>query len=165
VLLITCANVANLQLARGIARQREVAVRIALGIERARLVRQLVCETVLLALAAGAAAIVVAIWGGGVVRRVLVTADVSAASTVDPRLVAYTALAAVLAGIVSGLLPALQSSRPAVSDALRAGARAGGPVRSRTRSILLVTQAALTVVFLVGAVLFVRSCAASSRYR
>ena len=157
VLLITCANVANLQLARGIARQREVAVRIALGIDRARLVRQLVCETLLLALAAGAAAIVVTIWGGGVVRRVLVTADLSATTTVDLRLVAYTALAAVLAGIVSGLLPALQSSRPAVSDALRAGARAGGPVRSRTRSVLLVTQAALTVVFLVGAVLFVHS--------
>ena len=157
VLLITCANVANLQLARGIARQREVAVRIALGIDRARLVRQLVCETVLLALAAGMVAIVVTIWGGGVVRRVLVTADLSTTTTVDLRLVAYTALAAALAGIVSGLLPALQSSRPAVSDALRAGARAGGPVRSRTRSILLVTQAALTVVFLVGAVLFVRS--------
>ncbi len=157
VLLITCANVANLQLARGIARQREVAVRIALGIDRSRLVRQLVCETVLLALTAGAAAIVVTIWGGGFVRRVLVTSDLATATTVDLRLVAYTALAAVLAGIVSGLLPALQSSRPAVSDALRAGARAGGPVRSRTRSILLVTQAALTVVFLVGAVLFVRS--------
>ena len=157
VLLITCANVANLQLARGVARQREVAVRIALGIDRARLVRQLVCETVLLALAAGVAAIVVTLWGGGLVRRVLFTSDLAVATPVDLRLVAYTAFAAVLAGIVSGLLPALQSSRPAVSDALRAGARAGGPVRSRTRAVLLVTQAALTVVFLVGAVLFVRS--------
>ena len=157
VLLITCANVANLQLARGVARQREVAVRIALGIDRARLVRQLVCETVLLALAAGVAAILVTIWGGGLVRRVLFTSDLAGVATVDLRLVGYTALAAVLAGVVSGLLPALQSSRPAVSDALRAGARAGGPVRSRTRTALLVTQTALTVVFLVGAVLFVRS--------
>ena len=157
VLLITCANVANLQLARGVARQREVAVRIALGIDRTRLVRQLVCETVLLALAAGVAAIVVTIWGGGLVRRVLFTSDLAVTTPVDVRLVVYTACAAVLAGIVSGLLPALQSSRPAVSDALRAGARAGGPVRSRTRTVLLVTQAALTVVFLVGAVLFVRS--------
>jgi len=157
VLLITCANVANLQLARGVARQREVAVRIALGIDRARLVRQLVCETVVLALAAGIAAIVVTIWGSALVRRVLSTSGVGVATTVDLRLVAYTALAAVLAGVVSGLLPALQSSRPAVSDALRAGARAGGPVRARTRTILLVTQAALTVVFLVGAVLFTRS--------
>lgn len=157
VLLITCANVANLQLARGIARQREVAVRIALGIDRSRLVRQLVCETVLLALAAGFAAIVVAVWGGGLVRRALFTSDLAAATPVDLRLIAYTALAAVLAGIVSGLLPALQASRPTVSDALRAGARAGGPLRSRTRTTLLVTQAALTVVFLVGAVLFVRS--------
>ena len=157
VLLITCANVANLQLARGVARQREVAVRIALGIDRSRLVRQLVCETVILALAAGVAAIIVAVWGGGLVRRALFTSDLAAATTFDLRLVGYTALAAVLAGVVSGLLPALQSSRPAVSDALRAGARAGGPLRSRTRTFLLVTQAALTVVFLVGAVLFVRS--------
>jgi putative ABC transport system permease protein len=157
VLLITCANVANLQLARGVARQREVAVRIALGIDRSRLVRQLVAETVLLSLVAGLAAIVVTIWGGGFVRRVLFTSDLVAGTAVDLRLVAYTAVAAVVAGIVSGLLPALQSSRPAVSDALRAGARAGGPARSRTRTALLVTQAALTVVFLVGAVLFVRS--------
>jgi len=157
VLLITCANVANLQLARGVARQREVAVRIALGIDRFRLVRQLVCETVLLALAAGVAAIIVTVWGGSFVRGVLFPSDLAAAATVDLRLVAYTAIAAVLAGIVSGLLPALQSSRPAVSDALRTGARAGGPIRSRTRTALLVTQAALTVVFLVGAVLFIRS--------
>jgi predicted permease len=157
VLLIACANVANLQLARGIARQREVAIRIALGIDRARLVRQLVLETVLLALAAGAAAIVVTIWGGGLVRGVLFTPDLEPTRVVDLRVLAYTALAAIAAGIVSGILPAIQSSRPAVADALRTGARAGGPVRSRTRSALLVVQAALTVVFLVGTVLFVRS--------
>jgi len=158
VLLIACANVANLQLARGISRQREVAVRIALGIDRARLVRQLVLETVLLAIVAGMAAVLVTIWGGGIVRRVLFTADLSAAArVVDLRLAAYTALAAIVAGMVSGLIPALQSSRPAVSDALRAGARGGGPARSRTRSALLVAQAALTVVFLVGAALFSRS--------
>ena len=132
-------------------------MRIALGIDRARLVRQLVSETILLALGAGVAAIIVAIWGGGVVRRVLFTSELAASRTVDPRLIAYTALAAIAAGIVSGLIPALQASRPAVADALRAGARAGGPARSRTRTALLVTQAALTVVFLVGATLFLRS--------
>jgi predicted permease len=157
VLLIACANVANLQLARGIARQREVAIRIALGIERRRLIRQLVLETVLLALAAGAAAIVVAVWGGGIVRGVMFTPDLEPTKAVDLRMLAYTALAAITAGVISGILPAIQSSRPAVADALRAGARAGGPVRSRTRSALLVVQAALTVVFVVGTVLFVRS--------
>jgi predicted permease len=139
------------------ARRREVAVRIALGIDRGRLIRQLISETVLLALAAGGAAVLVTIWGGGVLRRLILTSEVAANQPVDIRLVAYTAVAAVVAGILSGLIPAIQSSRPDLADTLRGGSRAGGPARSATRGALLVVQAALTVVFLVGTVLFVRS--------
>jgi predicted permease len=160
VLLIACANVANLLLARAMRRRREIAVRLALGVGRGRLAAQLVAESTALALLGGAAGVLVASWGGDLVRSVLLP-DIAWGSTLaDGRVLAFTAVAAALTGVLAGLAPALQASRPDLAAALKAGSREGGGQRSRTRSLLLVAQAALSVVLLAGAGLFVRSLGA-----
>ena len=157
VLLLACANVANLLLARGIRRRREIAVRLALGVGRGRLLRLLVLESLVLASLGGAAAVLVARWGGELVRRVLFAGVEWVDSPVDGRVLAYTALAALATGLLAGLAPALQASSPQLTGALKEGAREGRVHRSRARRALLLVQAALTVVLLVGTGLFVRS--------
>jgi putative ABC transport system permease protein len=157
VLLIACANVANLQLARALRRRREFAVRVALGIGRARLIRQLMTESLLFAVAGGAAALLVAHWGGAIVRRLLLPGFLWSASPVDARVLVFTAVTTIVAGFVTGFAPIIQLRLAQVAELLRAGAREGTTGRSALRTSLLVTQAALSVVLLVGAGVFLRS--------
>ena len=157
VLVIAAANVVNLLLARATRRRREIAVRLALGVGRWRLARMLTAETMLLALIAAAAALLAAWWGGTALRTLLLP-DVSfVESLVDVRVLWFTLGIAVLAGLVAGLVPAIQATNPDLTRALKETTRDGGSSHSRLRSALVVIQAALSVVLLVGASLFVRS--------
>jgi putative ABC transport system permease protein len=164
VLLIACANVANLQFARATGRTREVAVRTALGAGRGRLVAQFLNESVLLSLLGAALGLLVASWGldlnragmpPEVEKHVLGFKDIS----LNGRALAFTLAAAVLSGILAGLAPAWQGSRTNVNEALKEGGRSGatGRRKHRLRAILVAAEIALAVVLLVGAGLMVRS--------
>lgn len=157
VLLIACANVANLFLARAMRRRREAAVRLALGVSRARLFAVRVLESILLTAAGGVAALVLASWGSDVVRALLLPDLAWNPSATDPKLIVFVAATAVVAGLLAGLIPAVQSSRPDIMDTLKAGGRGTTGGRNRLRAGLLAVQAALSVVLLAGTGLFIRS--------
>jgi predicted permease len=160
VLLIACSNLANLLLARAIARQREFALRLALGASRHRLARQLLIESVLLAVAGGVAGLAIAAWGAGALLAYVPTPGITltVATTPDGRILAFTLAIAVLTGLAFGLAPALRITRPDVAPTLKSegGAVAGGGY-GRLRRGFMVTQVALSMLLLVGAGLFVRS--------
>ncbi len=157
VLLIACANVANLMLARSVRRRREIALRLALGVSRARLFRQLLTESLLLAGCAAIVGLLLAHWGGVVLRALFLPNVPATAALADPRTITFALLLAALAGGLTGLAPLLQARHTDLVESLKSGTRDGGYRRSRGRTTLLLLQTALSVVLLVGAGLFVQS--------
>lgn len=157
VLLIACFNVANLLLARGVQGGREVAVRLALGAGRKRLLAELMLESLFLSALGALAGVAVASILGRAVHQALLPGVAFSDAGLTTRIVGFTLIATALAGLTAGLLPALQASRADLTNSLRSGGRASAGGRSRLRVLLLTGQAALSVVLLVGAGLFVES--------
>jgi predicted permease len=160
VLLIACANVANLLIARAAARQKEIAIRLALGAGRARILSQLLVESLLLSIVGGLAGLALAVW----IDRVLIglfppsTVPLTLSSTPDWRILGFNFALSVLTGIVFGLVPAWQATRPDVAPTLKdqAGSVAGG-LAVGLRKSLVVAQVSLSLLLLIGASLFIRS--------
>jgi predicted permease len=161
LLLIACANVANLQLTRGAARGREIAVRMALGAPGGRILRQLLTEGLLLALVGGLAGLLIAAWGAELLVAAMPQGLLPSVAvvSVDWRVLAFALAAAVATGLLSGLAPVWQARKIDISTALKEQAGRGGAARTRLRGTLVVVEVALSVVMLVGAGLLVRTFA------